>query len=396
MDKVVIYTLAYNAESTLRRAVDSVLAQTHTNFVYYLWENGSNDRTREIIREYASKDSRIKPMYTDVNVPRYFSPERRAVVFGEQEYDYFVTLDADDEYQPDFLERAITFAKHNLCDMVCCGSDFIDSKTGECKGKRALPTDITIDSASYGALFPYYHQFLRTVWGKVFHKSIIDKIDFEKYDSIGLNNGADTLFVFLGMMHIERFGILSGTNHKYYMFPQSVYHVWAPKRIESNKVLFDVACLFLEHRCKSISPRNLEFLLIVYLNGLKDTLIVLLNSRISQTQVISGLKEMFLCSHTTRLAAIEHFGAMIGQEDDSLTQRREVFDCVVQWLINLEDVPDLEVEDYCDLGEFVSAVAENSDAWIMFKKIRIQFFLEQNRDEEAKTKLKELEEIFLS
>jgi glycosyltransferase involved in cell wall biosynthesis len=50
MRQVVFFTQAYNAEKTLRRAVDSILAQTYTNFVYYIVDNGSTDGTGEMIQ----------------------------------------------------------------------------------------------------------------------------------------------------------------------------------------------------------------------------------------------------------------------------------------------------------------------------------------------------------
>ena len=50
-------TFAYNAEKTLRKSVDSVLNQTHKEFVYYLMDNGSTDGTRAI-RSYTTISAR--------------------------------------------------------------------------------------------------------------------------------------------------------------------------------------------------------------------------------------------------------------------------------------------------------------------------------------------------
>ena len=62
MGKIYFQTCAYNAEKTLARCVDSVFNQTkHSeNIEYWFLENGSTDRTREMIQEYARNDSRIK------------------------------------------------------------------------------------------------------------------------------------------------------------------------------------------------------------------------------------------------------------------------------------------------------------------------------------------------
>jgi len=57
--KTVIFTMAYNAEKTLPRAIDSILGQTFQNFEYYILNNGSLDGTWKIIEEYARRDPRI-------------------------------------------------------------------------------------------------------------------------------------------------------------------------------------------------------------------------------------------------------------------------------------------------------------------------------------------------
>ena len=64
---IYVRTCAYNAEKTLRRAMDSVLNQTYDKLTYYVLDNGSTDRTGEILREYAEKDSRVVPFFNKVN-----------------------------------------------------------------------------------------------------------------------------------------------------------------------------------------------------------------------------------------------------------------------------------------------------------------------------------------
>ena len=53
----------YNAEKTLRRCIDSILAQTYTNFELILVNDGSKDSSAEIIDEYADLDTRIIPIH---------------------------------------------------------------------------------------------------------------------------------------------------------------------------------------------------------------------------------------------------------------------------------------------------------------------------------------------
>ena len=63
--KISVIIPVYNAESTLRRCVDSVLAQTFTDFECLLINDGSKDKSGEICDEYAIRDSRIKVFHKE-------------------------------------------------------------------------------------------------------------------------------------------------------------------------------------------------------------------------------------------------------------------------------------------------------------------------------------------
>lgn len=104
MSTIIIYTQAYNAEKTLRKTIDSILNQTHTDFIYYLLDNASTDGTRDIIREYAKRDKRIVHLYNRINsIGNSFWQLIRRI-----RGDYYVSyLDADDEYYPNFFEKVL-------------------------------------------------------------------------------------------------------------------------------------------------------------------------------------------------------------------------------------------------------------------------------------------------
>ena len=60
LPKVSIGMPVYNGEHYIREALDSLLAQTFTDFELIISDNCSMDKTRQICEEYASKDSRIR------------------------------------------------------------------------------------------------------------------------------------------------------------------------------------------------------------------------------------------------------------------------------------------------------------------------------------------------
>ena len=54
-----IITPVYNAQKYLDECIKSVLAQSYKNFEFILADDGSNDSSLEIIKKYATLDSRI-------------------------------------------------------------------------------------------------------------------------------------------------------------------------------------------------------------------------------------------------------------------------------------------------------------------------------------------------
>ena len=57
--RVTIGLPVYNGERFLAQAIESILAQTYTQFALVISDNGSTDRTQEICEAYAAKDNRI-------------------------------------------------------------------------------------------------------------------------------------------------------------------------------------------------------------------------------------------------------------------------------------------------------------------------------------------------
>lgn len=95
----------YNAERYLTIALDSVLAQTHTDLEVVISDNGSADATEEICRSYAAADGRIRYSRQDVN--RGAAWNHNAVVHTARG-DYFRWYSYDDQLKPTLVEKCLT------------------------------------------------------------------------------------------------------------------------------------------------------------------------------------------------------------------------------------------------------------------------------------------------
>ncbi len=98
----------YNAEAYLREAVESILAQTYTDFELIIVEDGSTDNSRKIIDSFT--DSRVKKLYNDGNKGIVFTRNRgMAAARGR----YIAPFDADDIAHPEKFAKQIQFLEEN-------------------------------------------------------------------------------------------------------------------------------------------------------------------------------------------------------------------------------------------------------------------------------------------
>jgi glycosyltransferase involved in cell wall biosynthesis len=393
---VTIITVAYNAGNTIRRCADSVLGQTYKNTSWFVVDNGSTDKTSEILQEYEQSHDNIKLVKNNTNYIKSpdgeHSVDHFIDIFDYCKDEYFAVLDADDEYSLDFLEKAVAFLEENDCDVVLVGTEFRHEITDEILAYKKIDNNIVLQTVDhFDKLLPYYYQFARTTWGKLIKTDLLSKCDFSV--SRNMFNGSDTAFALEVLKHATRVGIIAEPLHKYYEIPKSVSKTLQPKRLSSNRILYEEALKFLQKKVGFVSPQNEDFLLAVYINALVDTQSVLLKSELSAADKLSGLYDMFMNEYTHKVVLAEHLGYSFSEEEFHVLRRELLFKETVVWLLSLEDVPDDEVERYCNLGEFVSAVAEDGDAWIFFKKLRVQFLLEHGREEEAAGYIAELDEL---
>ncbi len=94
---------AYNAEHFIRRALDSAVGQTYTNLEIVVIDDGSRDRTPEVIRTY--RDPRIRYLHQ----PNQGQGPARNHGIRASAGAYITFLDADDFYLPHKIERQVAF-----------------------------------------------------------------------------------------------------------------------------------------------------------------------------------------------------------------------------------------------------------------------------------------------
>src|SRR5512146_3252923 len=102
--RISIVIPVYNRAELIRRALDSVLAQTFGDFECIVSDNHSSDGTLAVVNEYAARDSRIRVVSQSQNV----GPVRNWLAGAAASRGEFVKiLFSDDWMEPDCLARAM-------------------------------------------------------------------------------------------------------------------------------------------------------------------------------------------------------------------------------------------------------------------------------------------------
>ena len=114
---------AYNAEKTIRHAIDSVLSQSYKDFELIVINDSSKDTTKEIIEEYINRDKRVRIINNNVNSGVSFS--RNKGVFNAKG-EYIAFLDSDDIWRQDKLEKQLRLMEKKNAVLSYTASSFID------------------------------------------------------------------------------------------------------------------------------------------------------------------------------------------------------------------------------------------------------------------------------
>ncbi len=162
----------YNAEKTLVRCLNSILAQADARLEVILVDDGSQDASGEICQSYAASYSEVT-LISQTN--RGISEARNAglnIARGE----YISFIDSDDYVLPGFFSNLLTVAKSYDADVCCCGF------TKVLNGKNVrysladepclVPPFDYLRDMLFGSLAGY-------AWNRLYRKRALDSLHFE-------------------------------------------------------------------------------------------------------------------------------------------------------------------------------------------------------------------------
>lgn len=126
-EQVTIIMPVHNPGKYLRPCLDSLLAQTMEDFRIIAIDDGSTDNSWEILQEYASQDVRVLLQQNPYNIG---AARTRNIGIQLAQGEYVVILDADDYFEPDYLECLWCACKENALDIAVCDYYWRDESKG--------------------------------------------------------------------------------------------------------------------------------------------------------------------------------------------------------------------------------------------------------------------------
>lgn len=141
-----IVTSAYNASSTIGKAIKSLQSQTFKDWEMIIVDDCSTDNTAEIVQSYASKDARIRLIQHDINKGAGLA---RRTGISNIKGERMTFLDSDDYLKPDCLETLYYYATIYDVDIISQGYISIEPNGDIIKERKPNKCVIQVDGAKF-------------------------------------------------------------------------------------------------------------------------------------------------------------------------------------------------------------------------------------------------------
>ena len=243
MTKVSVIVPIYNAEKFLHTSLNSILNQTLKDIEVICVNDGSTDKSLEILKQYAAQDDRIVIIDQENKGAGYSRNVGLEIAKGK----YLSFLDADDRFEKTMLEKAYNTAEKNSADIVVYKCDLFDANTGEIRPCNwAFKEELIPDTAYFSAKQEdvrdnIFRMFVGWAWDKLFLKEFIirEQITFQD-----LRTTNDMFFVDYALTRAQRIAPLPEILvHQRVNVPQSL-----SRKREKSWDCFYKALLLLKQR----------------------------------------------------------------------------------------------------------------------------------------------------
>lgn len=268
----------YNSEMYIEECIRSVISQTYKNIEIIIVNDGSIDKSEEIIKNLMNEDNRIKYITQENSGPS----KSRNNGIDNSNGDYIFFVDSDDTVDNNYIEYMLNEIINKKKDIVCCGYTDI-SKYGTCKvddfkNEDNLNKENFLQMACNGTA--------GVLWSKIFKKDIIINNNIRLNEEIFMCE--DLIFVLEYISKCKSFGVIDDSLYNY-------------NRLNDSSISSKISINYLNNHirvCKNIDnilkASNLSDLQIesIITSRLQSLVIILLEIE-SKCLIKGGLKQHF-------------------------------------------------------------------------------------------------------
>lgn len=165
----------YNADDFLRPAMDSIVGQTLREIEIICVDDGSTDRSLDILKEYQKGDSRVRIVTQNNAGPSIARNKGLSRSRGE----YVIFLDADDFYEATLLEKLYEAASRDDLDITVARYDLYNNKKGTFEQSVRIDHGDIFAPGRVVSKNDYPDQILLSitgfVWNKLYKRSFLEE-----------------------------------------------------------------------------------------------------------------------------------------------------------------------------------------------------------------------------
>ena len=224
--KVSIIVPVYKVEQYLRRCLDSIIAQTFTDWECILIDDGSPDKSGAICDEYAECDGRFRVIHQE---NKGVSAARNAGLDAARG-EWIGFVDSDDWIEGSYLESLFKCAIENKAEVVLCNMFFSDGRKHITKyhsenGLMNMPKD-----------FAWFRQ---GPWAKLIHNLVLHKYNIRF--PVGITLAEDLYFTFQVFFYTKNIFYIENPLYYYYQNIRSCTHTLTEHKLSDE--IYVIKCI---------------------------------------------------------------------------------------------------------------------------------------------------------
>ncbi|MBQ4568721.1 MAG: glycosyltransferase [Ruminococcus sp.] len=219
----------YNKEKYLHKSFECLLNQTFTDSEIIVVNDGSTDKSAEIIKEYEQKCNRIK-VITQENAGASAARNRGIEAATGK---YIVMLDADDTIEPEMHEKMVACGEKHQADMVVCNYHIIGTGAVQ-ESVYDYPYDEKLDREYIektvipnSLCMPGKGKYINAHWVVLFKRSVIFDNNV-RYNELHRKE-EDKPFIMLYLKYVQSIAFVRDCLYNYHKLGNTLINQYSPR-----------------------------------------------------------------------------------------------------------------------------------------------------------------------